>query len=384
MKWKKVKLTEISNPKQWKNLPISELSSEGYPVYGANGIIGKYKEYNHEFPTLAVTCRGATCGTINITEPKSYITSNAMALDNISEDVDQNFLYYALNKRGFKDVITGAAQPQITREGLSKIVLDIPENIKYQLHIANILSKAENLISQRRESIALLDKFLKSTFLEMFGDPGTNPKGWDLAKLEDSFLNKPLIGSMVPAIESGTIPIVRVGEIGNREINFAKCKFSNLNDGELKKYLLKSGDILLARAIGSEAHLGKASIYIDSGFPVVYDSHVMRIRFKKEKIHPEFFYTFLQTQGGRKRFMRKAGQTSIQFNVNSKQISDIDIPVPPIELQNKFAEIAGRIEALKTQYKQSLTELENLYGVLSQKAFKGELKINTNDTTTNE
>ena len=178
MRWKKVKLIDISKPKQWKNLPISELSSEGYAVYGANGIIGRYKEYNHELPTLAITCRGATCGTINITEPKSYITSNAMALDDISEDVDQKFLYYALNKRGFKDVITGAAQPQITREGLRKIVLNIPESKEYQLHIANLLSKAENLISQRKESIRLLDEFLKSTFLEMFGDCTKNEKNW--------------------------------------------------------------------------------------------------------------------------------------------------------------------------------------------------------------
>src|ERR1019366_4523453 len=182
MKWIKVKLTDISKPKQWKNLPISEMSKEGFSVYGANGIIGKYKEYNHEFPTLAITCRGATCGTLNITEQKSYITSNAMALDGISENVNQKFLYYALKKRGFKDVITGAAQPQITGEGLSKIVLTIPENISDQIQIANILSKAETLIEQRKQSIALLDEFLKSTFLEMFGDPVRNEKGWEKVK----------------------------------------------------------------------------------------------------------------------------------------------------------------------------------------------------------
>lgn len=376
MKWKKVKLTEICKPKQWKNLPISELTEEGYPVYGANGIIGRYKEYNHEYPTLAITCRGATCGTINITQPKSYITSNAMALNELSDEIDQMFLYYALNKRGFKDVITGAAQPQITREGLSKITLDIPESKEDQLYIANLLSKAENLIGQRKESIRLLDEFLKSTFLDMFGDPGTNTLKWNLIKLESSFLVKPLIGSMVPAIETGTIPIVRVGEIGNKKINFDKCKFSQLNTNDIQKYRLMHGDILLARAIGSESHLGKASIYFDNGKTVVYDSHVMRLRFNFKIINPEYFYTFLQTKGGRKRFMRKAGQTSIQFNINSKQISDIDIPVPPIELQTQFAQIVEKTEALKAQYQQSLQELENLYGSLSQKAFRGELRNN--------
>ena len=190
MKWKKVKLTEICKPKQWKNLPISELTEEGYPVYGANGIIGRYNEYNHEHPTLAITCRGATCGTINITQPKSYITSNAMALNDLSNEIDQMFLYYALNKRGFKDVITGAAQPQITREGLSKITLNIPESKEDQLHIANLLSKAENLIAQRKESIRLLDEFLKSTFLEMFGNNTANDKGWSKISLIDGCENK--------------------------------------------------------------------------------------------------------------------------------------------------------------------------------------------------
>jgi type I restriction enzyme, S subunit len=89
------KLTEISSPKQWKNLPISKLLEFGYPVYGANGIIGYYNEYNHEKSTLAITCRGATCGSIHLTKPKSYITSNAMALDDLDETIC-NIKYLAL------------------------------------------------------------------------------------------------------------------------------------------------------------------------------------------------------------------------------------------------------------------------------------------------
>ncbi len=287
------------------------------------------------------------------------------------------FIYKFLQTKSefLKRKSTGATIMHINRKSLEQ--LEVPSlSFSKQIQIANILSKAESLIQYRRESVDLLDKFLQNTFLQMFGDPGTNPRKWNLSKLENSFLAKPLIGSMIPAIDNGTIPIVRVGEIGSREINFAKCKFSNLGSSDLKKYRLIDGDILLARAIGSESHLGKASIFCDRGLQVVYDSHVMRLRFDKNKIHPEFFYTFLQTQGGRKRFMRKAGQTSIQFNVNSKQISDIDIPVPPIELQTEFANIVSRTEALKREYKNSLVELENLYGSLSQKAFKGELEFN--------
>lgn len=117
----KVKLTDICRPKQWKTISTAQLKESGYPVYGANGKIGFYNEYTHEFPTLLITCRGATCGTVNISEPKSYVNGNAMALDNLSKDYDLKFLYHYFGQRGFNDVISGSAQPQITRENLSKV-----------------------------------------------------------------------------------------------------------------------------------------------------------------------------------------------------------------------------------------------------------------------
>ena len=89
----KIKLTDICNPKQWKTIPTSELLENGYPVYGANGIIGYYSEYNHKNPVITVTCRGATCGTINITVPKSYVTGNAMCFDDMRSDIYMEFLY---------------------------------------------------------------------------------------------------------------------------------------------------------------------------------------------------------------------------------------------------------------------------------------------------
>ncbi len=371
MKWKKVKLTEISKPKQWKNLPISELSSEGYPVYGANGIIGRYKEYNHEFSTLAITCRGATCGTINITEPKSYITSNAMALDDISEDVDQKFLYYALNKRGFKDVITGAAQPQITREGLNKIDLDIPESKEYQLHIANLLNKAENLIALRKESIRLLDDFLKSTFLEMFGDPIANKKKWNLLQVSDygeSRLGKMLDGKKI--IGNNLKPYLR-----NSNVLWFGFKLDDLlemdfDEKDRVEFSLRNGDILMCE--GGE--IGRCAIWKDELEECYFQKAIHRIRLNKVIALPEYFvYMFwLYTMnGGLNKYM---GAATIS-HLTGERLKKMKLPIPPIELQTPFAKIVEKTESLKTQYQQSLQELENLYGSLSQKAFRGELTL---------
>lgn len=93
-----VYFAEVCHPTQWKTLPTSELLDEGFPVYGANGIIGYYSEYNHENPVVAITCRGATCGTVNITMPKAYVTGNAMCLDDVRRDINIHYLFYAVKQ----------------------------------------------------------------------------------------------------------------------------------------------------------------------------------------------------------------------------------------------------------------------------------------------
>src|SRR5439155_6471090 len=93
----------------------------------ANGQIGFYSEYNHEHPTILITCRGATCGRINISEPRSYVNGNAMALDDLDETVVMlKFVGWSLEARGLEDTITGSAQPQITRTSLEIVELPIP------------------------------------------------------------------------------------------------------------------------------------------------------------------------------------------------------------------------------------------------------------------
>lgn len=123
---KSVPLTSICKPKQWKTISTKELKEDGYPVYGANGKIGFYNKYTHEFPTVLITCRGATCGSINISEPKSYVNGNAMALDNLSADVHLYYLAHYLRFRKLDDVISGSAQPQITGQGLSSLQIPLP------------------------------------------------------------------------------------------------------------------------------------------------------------------------------------------------------------------------------------------------------------------
>lgn len=128
-RWISVPLGNLCHIYQPKTLAKHTISQHGtYKVYGANGIIGYYDKYNHENREVALTCRGATCGCVNYTEPKSWITGNAMVISPKSSDIDKVFLYNLLANTNLKNagIITGTAQPQITRENLSPFKIPVP------------------------------------------------------------------------------------------------------------------------------------------------------------------------------------------------------------------------------------------------------------------
>lgn len=143
-------LCDICRPKQWPTIQTKDFTDEGYLVYGANGVIGHYKDYNHENPTILMACRGASCGAINVSEPKSYITGNAMCLDDVSDEVLFDYLVHFLKYYDYKTVITGGAQPQITVTNLQKISVPIPkmeEQKRFEI-ICHQADKSEFRISQ--------------------------------------------------------------------------------------------------------------------------------------------------------------------------------------------------------------------------------------------
>jgi type I restriction enzyme, S subunit len=133
------KLVDICNPKQWPTISSKQLLRIGYPVFGANGLIGYFDQFNHPDPTVLVTCRGATCGTINISPPNCYVTGNSMAMDNPDPDlITTEYLAWVLRLRGMHDVISGSAQPQITRQSLEAVVIPVPP-VQAQRDFANEL-----------------------------------------------------------------------------------------------------------------------------------------------------------------------------------------------------------------------------------------------------
>ena len=154
-------LCEICRPKQWPTIPTKDFTEDGYLVYGANGIIGHYSEYNHESPTILMACRGASCGAINISKPYSYITGNAMCMDEIIPEVSFEYLSYFLSNYNYKTIITGGAQPQITYTNLKKVMVPIPP-YEEQLKFALIYKQADKSEFELRKSILAIDQVIKS------------------------------------------------------------------------------------------------------------------------------------------------------------------------------------------------------------------------------
>ena len=166
--WKSVFLGDISKPQQWKTISSSELTEIGYPVFGANGYIGFYPKYNHINETIAVTCRGATCGEVTLVKAKSYITGNAMSIDEINENEHSTlYIYYALCFRGFKDVISGSAQPQIVGNAIRKVTFQIP-CLEEQTKIANFLSSIDQKIEVVAQQIEQAKQWKKGLLQNMF------------------------------------------------------------------------------------------------------------------------------------------------------------------------------------------------------------------------
>ncbi|MCF9046589.1 restriction endonuclease subunit S [Acinetobacter nectaris] len=361
-------LFEICRPKQWKTISSKYLSENGYPVYGANGIIGFHSGYNHEKPTILITCRGATCGTINVSVPFSYINGNAMALDDLDEHKAYiNYISYYLKYRGFADVISGAAQPQITREGLQSVKIPLPP-LTEQRRIAAILDKADELRQKRKQAIEKLDQLLQATFIEMFGDPVTNPKGWDLFKLSD--LGKISTGSTPSRSEpqnyGNYLEWIKSDNLNNNE-DYATTATEYLSEkGAQKGRIAPKGSILVTCIAGSFDCIGNLAM-VDR--QVSFNQQINAIT-PNCSVLLEFLYYLMKIS---KPIIQNASTKGMKGMVSKSKFSEILLPVPPKEEQFQFVQFFKNFDSLKRSHKVFFNDVDSLFNSLQNQAFNGKL-----------
>lgn len=164
-----VHLSEIAQIYQPQTISSTELTEDGFLVYGANGIIGKYKDYNHETEQICITCRGNTCGMVNYTKPMSWITGNAMVIntDKYQDKVCKRYLYHYLSGYNFNSIISGSGQPQIVRTPLEKLKITLP-TISEQKQKAMILDKNQDKIDISHKILNLYIRQKQHLLRQMF------------------------------------------------------------------------------------------------------------------------------------------------------------------------------------------------------------------------
>ncbi len=366
MKWPMLKLHDICRPKQWPTISSGKLTGSGFPVYGANGRIGYYPEFNHAEPTILITCRGATCGTINICEPKSYVTGNSMALDDLDDRINLHFLAHYLRNRGLVDVISGSAQPQITREGLTKITVPVP-SLDEQRRIAAILDQAEALRARRRQTLAKLDTLTQSLFLEMFGDPVRERGRWPVARI-DSICRIVRGSSPRPQGDAryygGPIPRLMVADL-TRDGWLVTPRIDSLtNEGAKLSRPVPAGTVVMAVS----GNVGLTSILaVDA---CIHDGFVGLLDLDLSAVAPHFLQALLTLLKATHE-QRKAG--AIFQNLTTTDIKAMEVPLPPRPLQEVFLKRLSAVSMIGNVIHKATTRLESLSASIQKRAFRGEL-----------
>lgn len=366
--------------------PSSTYNSEGK---GLPFFQGK-ADYGEKYPSVRFWCSDPTkislpedilismrapVGPVNINVVESCIGRGLSAI-RVKKNVSRDYIYYwlRLNQHLISEKETGSTFKAITQKVLNEIVIPFP-SFNDQLHIANILSKTENLIAQRKESIRLLDEFLKSTFLEMFGDPIKNKKRWDEKKLgELCVIRRGASPRPISDFIGTDIPWIKIGDgTKGNDLYIENTAVSVTIEGSLKSVLLEEGSLVFANCGVS---LGFARILKIKG--CIHDGWLSFEKIK-ENLNKIFLLKLLNNST---EYLRRIAPDGTQPNLNTGIMKSFKVILPPLERQNQFAQIVEKTEALKAQYQQSLRELENLYGSLSQRAFRGELSYEIEKTET--
>jgi type I restriction enzyme S subunit len=325
---------------------------------------------------------GATIGKVCLVprEIKEGLIASSCAKISIDEQkASPALISYFLNTNYcYKQIIgksVGSTRSTINLENIKRIkVPDIPLSI--QRKIASILEKAESVKGKRKEANRLTDEFLKSAFLEMFGDPVRNTKGWKICEVEDIAANEkhsikagPFGSSLKKEyyVKKG-YKIYGQEQVIKDDLTFGDYYISEEKYKTLASNKIKEGDILIS-LVGT---FGKISVVPKKFEPGIINPRLMKITLNQKMMIPILFKFLLVSEGIRARIENYSHGGTMGI-VNVGIMKKIKIPVPPIPLQQKFANLVQKVEKLKEKQRESENELNNLFNSLMQKAFRGEL-----------
>jgi type I restriction enzyme S subunit len=379
--WMSTNLETLYNLKYGKGLPVKDLTEEGYPVYGANGVIGKYKSFMYEEPKVIISCRGAASGAIHKTTSKSYITSNSIILDEVSKSlINIDFVKYAMIAADKEEVITGTAQPQITIQLLKNLSVNLPP-LPEQKRIVAKLDALFGHLDTLREKLDRIPELLKNFRQQVLTEAVTGRLTEEWRGTEKLIRwNSTNVGAFMTEVKEKVDPseIKETNYIGLEHIEkdgklIGKSTSSNVKSSKTK--FLK-GDVLYGKL---RPYLNK---HVLATFNGVCSTDILVYRNQK----PEncfFFNLYLGTP----EFIQKANTESKGINlprVSAKTINQFAIDTPPSKelaiIQEKVLSLFSAADKIEAQYQNLKSKIDSLPQAILAKAFKGELVAqNAND-----
>jgi type I restriction enzyme S subunit len=345
-----------------------------YPFYTSSENQSKYLNDFQHGPGCLVFGTG---GKASVHLTTGYFSTSADCItikpkQNTGIDAGYVFQYLKGNMQVLENGFKGAGLKHISKGYLSDIPIPHPEEITDQIRIAHLLEKVEGLIAQRKQHLQQLDDLLKSVFLEMFGDPLRNEKGWDTKALPELCTKITDGEHLNPQFSPSGMPMVMARNVLDHTVSLRDTKFVEYRLGESfrKKCNPESSDILL---VSRGATIGRLC-RVDTSEPFCLMGSVILLKPTHKTVNTTFLVAQLKHPSLYWKLFRSSG-SSAQQAIYLKDVKRLVCILPPKERQLEFADFSEKVELTRGSYRRALNNLKSLYGALSQQAFKGKLDL---------
>lgn len=368
--WREVSLGEVCEFKYGKSLPEAARAGGEVPVFGSNGEVGRHDVAITHGPTIVIGRKGSF-GEVLYSETACWPIDTTYFVDETATKADLRWLTYRLTDLGLKSLNRAAAIPGLNREDAYRQHLLLPP-LAEQRRIAAILDKADVLRTKRRAALGQLEALALSVFLEMFGDPATNPKGWPVFSLGAMLID--VTNGMTrrrPESDAGQSVVLRLRDIREGWIDFSDVNRITLTASEASKYEVNTGDLLFVRVNGNPDYVGRCALFEGFSEKVYFNDHVMRVRVDRSTIRGDFLAFILNGSHGKGEIAKYRKTSAGQHTINQEGLGRIRLPVPPLPLQEAFATRIAAIGQVENGQTASLSALDSLFITLQHRAFRG-------------
>lgn len=288
-----------------------------------------------------------------------------------SEKIDNRYLYWFLkgNTEFLQSLGRGATFKEISKTIVANIEINIPDK-SVQTQIVDNLEKTSQIIRLRKQELSKLEELVRARFVELFGDMLLNTMLWNEQPLE-------VMADIVSGITKGRklkeqytteVPYMAVSNVKDGYIDWTTIKTIEATEQEINQYRLLPDDVLMTEG-GDPDKLGRGAIIKEPLENCIHQNHIFRVRLNETVILPEFFAEYLRHQKSKRYFLGCAKQTTGIASINMRQLKALPVLLPPLELQNQFADFVKVVDKSKAAVQKALDQAQLLFDSLMQEYF---------------